>query len=82
VFYFERRGVAAAGTGVPVILCHGFPHLWYSWRHQLPALAEAGWRVIAPDLRELVLVPGAGHLVQLEKASEVNAHLLRFLASI
>ena len=43
--------VAEAGTGTPVILCHGFPHLWYSWRHQLPALASAGYRVIAPDLR-------------------------------
>jgi pimeloyl-ACP methyl ester carboxylesterase len=39
------------GEGVPVILCHGFPHLWFSWRHQIPALAQAGWRVIAPDMR-------------------------------
>jgi pimeloyl-ACP methyl ester carboxylesterase len=36
---------------VPVILCHGFPELWYSWRHQLPALAEAGYHVVAPDQR-------------------------------
>ena len=43
--------VAEAGSGTPVILCHGFPHLWYSWRHQIPALAQAGWRVLAPDLR-------------------------------
>jgi pimeloyl-ACP methyl ester carboxylesterase len=35
----------------PVVLLHGFPELWYSWRHQLPALAEAGYRVLAPDLR-------------------------------
>jgi pimeloyl-ACP methyl ester carboxylesterase len=35
----------------PVILCHGFPELWYSWRHQLPALAEAGYHVVAPDQR-------------------------------
>ena len=39
------------GEGVPVILCHGFPHLWFSWRHQIPALAAKGWRVIAPDMR-------------------------------
>jgi pimeloyl-ACP methyl ester carboxylesterase len=39
------------GEGVPVILCHGFPHLWFSWRHQIPAIAKAGWRVIAPDMR-------------------------------
>jgi pimeloyl-ACP methyl ester carboxylesterase len=35
----------------PVLLLHGFPELWYSWRHQLPALAEAGYHVLAPDLR-------------------------------
>lgn len=39
------------GAGIPVILCHGFPHLWFSWRHQIPVLANAGWRVIAPDMR-------------------------------
>jgi pimeloyl-ACP methyl ester carboxylesterase len=45
--------VATAGPadGTPVILCHGFPELWYSWRHQLTALADAGYRAIAPDLR-------------------------------
>src|ERR1700704_6691959 len=37
--------------GVPVVLCHGFPELAYSWRHQLPALAAAGVRAIAPDQR-------------------------------
>ncbi len=39
------------GDGPPVILLHGFPELAYSWRHQLPALAEAGYRAIAPDMR-------------------------------
>lgn len=39
------------GQGVPVILCHGFPHTWYSWHKQIPALAQAGYRVIAPDMR-------------------------------
>jgi pimeloyl-ACP methyl ester carboxylesterase len=45
--------VATAGPpdGKPVVLCHGFPELWYSWRHQLVALADAGYRVLAPDLR-------------------------------
>ena len=43
--------VAELGSGTPVILCHGFPELWYSWRHQLPALAQAGYHAIAPDLR-------------------------------
>lgn len=43
--------VAELGGGPPVVLCHGFPELWYSWRHQLPALAAAGYRAVAPDLR-------------------------------
>jgi epoxide hydrolase A/B len=43
--------VAEAGSGPPVLLLHGFPDSWRLWRHQLPALAEAGHRVIAPDLR-------------------------------
>ncbi|MEA2208362.1 MAG: hypothetical protein QOF54_839 [Solirubrobacteraceae bacterium] len=34
-----------------VVLCHGFPELAFSWRHQLPALASAGWHVVAPDMR-------------------------------
>ncbi|MGV8996784.1 MAG: alpha/beta fold hydrolase [Parvibaculaceae bacterium] len=37
--------------GVPVVMCHGFPEIGYSWRHQLPALAGAGFRAIAPDQR-------------------------------
>jgi pimeloyl-ACP methyl ester carboxylesterase len=43
--------VAEAGEGDPVILCHGFPESWYSWRHQLQPLADAGYRAIAPDQR-------------------------------
>src|SRR3954452_3459096 len=39
------------GTGPLVLLLHGFPEFWYSWRHQLPALAAAGFRAVAPDLR-------------------------------
>jgi len=40
-----------AGEGPLVVLLHGFPDLWYSWRRQIPALAAAGFRVLAPDLR-------------------------------
>ncbi|MDP9405736.1 MAG: alpha/beta hydrolase [Actinomycetota bacterium] len=40
-----------AGSGPLVVLLHGFPEFWYSWRHQIPALAAAGYRVVAPDLR-------------------------------
>jgi pimeloyl-ACP methyl ester carboxylesterase len=43
--------VVDEGQGPPVILCHGFPESAYSWRHQIPALAAAGYRVLAPDQR-------------------------------
>jgi len=43
--------VLEEGEGPLVVLCHGFPELAYSWRRQIPALAGAGFRVIAPDLR-------------------------------
>lgn len=46
-----RIHYAEMGSGPLVLLCHGFPELWYSWRSQIPALAEAGYRVVAPDLR-------------------------------
>src|SRR6266545_765143 len=46
-----RMHVAEQGTGPLVILCHGFPESWYSWRHQLAALAEAGFHAVAPDMR-------------------------------
>ena len=46
-----RMHVAEAGSGIPVLLCHGFPESWYSWRHQLEALAKQGFRAIAPDMR-------------------------------
>ncbi|MEP4146513.1 MAG: alpha/beta hydrolase [Halioglobus sp.] len=39
------------GQGTPVVLCHGFPHLWFSWHRQITALSAAGYRVIAPDMR-------------------------------
>ncbi len=42
---------ASQGDGPLVVLCHGFPESWYSWRHQLPALAEAGYRAVAPSMR-------------------------------
>ncbi len=46
-----RMHVAEQGEGPLVILCHGFPESWYSWRHQLSALAQAGYRAVAPDMR-------------------------------
>ncbi|MGH7984913.1 MAG: alpha/beta fold hydrolase [Candidatus Binataceae bacterium] len=46
-----RMHLVEAGDGFPVVMCHGFPELWYSWRHQIRALADAGLRAIAPDQR-------------------------------
>jgi pimeloyl-ACP methyl ester carboxylesterase len=46
-----RLHVVEAGRGAPVVLLHGFPEFWYSWRKQLPPLAGAGFRALAPDLR-------------------------------
>ncbi|HEX5733811.1 MAG TPA: alpha/beta hydrolase [Blastocatellia bacterium] len=43
--------IAEAGAGFPVLFLHGFAELWYSWRHQLPAIAAAGFHAVAPDLR-------------------------------
>ncbi|QRK13876.1 alpha/beta hydrolase [Archangium violaceum] len=43
--------IAEAGEGPLVLLLHGWPESWYSWRHQLPALAAAGYHAVAPDVR-------------------------------
>ena len=43
--------LACQGEGPLVVMCHGYPGLWYSWRHQLPALARAGYRAVAMDMR-------------------------------
>jgi pimeloyl-ACP methyl ester carboxylesterase len=55
--YIETNGIrlhvmqAGPNSGPPVILLHGFPEFWYGWRRQIPALVEAGFRVIVPDQR-------------------------------
>src|SRR5258705_9613151 len=46
-----RIHIAEQGSGPLVLLCHGFPESWYSWRHQLKALSEAGFHAVAPDMR-------------------------------
>jgi len=53
--FVETNGIrmhyVEQGNGPLVVLCHGWPESWYSWRHQIPALADAGFRVVAPDQR-------------------------------
>lgn len=46
-----RLHYVTAGDGPLVVLLHGFPEFWYSWRHQITSLVEAGFRVVAPDQR-------------------------------
>jgi len=46
-----KMRIAEMGQGPLVIFLHGFPESWYSWRHQLPAVAKAGFHAVAPDLR-------------------------------
>ena len=46
-----RMHYVEQGAGTPVVFCHGFPGLWFSWHRQIPALAEAGHWVLAPDMR-------------------------------
>ncbi len=46
-----RMHLAEKGSGPLVLLCHGFPESWYSWRHQIDALAAAGFHAVAPDMR-------------------------------
>jgi pimeloyl-ACP methyl ester carboxylesterase len=98
----EANGIVvhtfSVGQGPLVVFCHGFPESWYSWRHQLPAVAEAGFRAMAldmrgyggtgalpaqvPGLRGLKVFPGAGHWLQQERAREVNLQLIGFLTSL
>lgn len=56
--------VSAGDSGPLVILLHGFPEFWYSWRHQIPALAQR-FRVVAPDMRgyNLSEKPGRGYAI-------------------
>jgi pimeloyl-ACP methyl ester carboxylesterase len=65
-----RMHLAEAGAGPLVVLCHGFPESWYSWRHQIIALAEAGYHAVAPDMR------GYG---QTEAPNEIEAYTLLHL---
>src|SRR5713226_3201767 len=65
-----RMHIAERGSGPLVLLCHGFPECWYSWRYQLHALSQAGYHIVAPDLR------GYG---QTEQPEDVGAYTLLHL---
>jgi epoxide hydrolase 4 len=66
-----RLHYVEAGEGPLVLLLHGFPQFWYQWRHQIPALVEAGFRVVAPDMRGYNLS---------DKPSGVRAYRVELLA--
>ncbi|MDE3096695.1 MAG: alpha/beta hydrolase [Chloroflexota bacterium] len=65
-----RFHVVEQGTGPLVLLLHGFPEFWYSWRHQLPALAGAGFHAVAPDLRGYNLTDKPAHGYRIEELVE------------
>jgi pimeloyl-ACP methyl ester carboxylesterase len=73
--------IAEQGEGPLVILLHGFPEFWYSWRHQLGPLAEAGFHAVAPDMRGYNLTdkPEAGY--DIETLVEDVVALVRALGS-
>jgi pimeloyl-ACP methyl ester carboxylesterase len=70
-----RYHYAEAGTGPLAMMIHGFPELWYSWRHQLAALAKAGYHAVAPDLRgfgESEVTPNVTDYSLLQHARDVK----------
>ena len=78
VSYVQTNGIRMAvteqGEGPAVVLCHGFPELAYSWRHQVPALAEAGFRspTAVPEHleRDLLLGSEIGHGLAADSAAQ------------
>ena len=75
--YADVNGVrlhyVVVGDGPLVVLLHGFPEFWYTWRHQIPALAAAGFRVVAYDLPRGALAayyPETNPLVVLESFAD------------
>jgi pimeloyl-ACP methyl ester carboxylesterase len=70
-----------AGEGPLIVLLHGFPDFWFGWRHQIPALAAAGFRVVAPDMRgyNLSAKPPGVRAYRLELLADDVAGLIRHL---
>jgi len=78
-----RLHYVEVGSGPLVVLLHGFPEFWYSWRHQLPVLAAAGFRVVAPDMRgyNLSSKPRSVAAYRLPRLSGDVARLIHHLGS-
>ncbi|MFI1255539.1 alpha/beta fold hydrolase [Streptomyces netropsis] len=76
-----RIHVVEQGTGPLVLLVHGFPESWYSWRHQLPVLAAAGYRAVAIDVRGYgrSSKPGAPDAYRMLELVEDNAAVVHAL---
>lgn len=74
-----KMNVALEGdSGAPlIVLLHGFPEFWYSWRHQLKALASAGYRVVAPDQRGYNLTDKTGPYDMLTLSDDIAALIER-----
>lgn len=73
-----RLHYVEAGEGPLVVLLHGFPEFWFGWRRQIPALAAAGFRVVAPDMRgyNLSSRPGAVSAYDLDRLADDVAGLI------
>lgn len=76
-----RMSYVEQGSGPLVLLCHGFPELWFSWRHQIPALAGAGYRALAPDLRGYGRTSGSKTLADYA-ITELTADLVGLLDAL
>jgi pimeloyl-ACP methyl ester carboxylesterase len=80
----SRIHVAECGSGPAVVLVHGFPESWYSWRYPLAALAPAiaAFKQTLPGSLGSHILEGCGHWIQQERPEETNALLLDFLKRI
>src|SRR5215203_193652 len=74
-----RFHIAEMGEGPLVLLLHGFPEFWWAWRHQLPALAEAGYWAVAMDLRGF---GGSDHTPRGYDLPSVSADVMSVIASL
>jgi pimeloyl-ACP methyl ester carboxylesterase len=66
--------ITEEGSGLPVVFCHGFPHTGYVWHRQLPAVAAAGFRAVAPDMRgsgRTDAPPGVGSYTNQEAVADL-----------